>query len=64
MRVRQAEWSNQSIQRSQAQWPLSTDFLAVATLCLIFGLQIMVLTQNASGSQAFSMVASEGMQSP
>ena len=34
------------------------------TICLIFGLQILVVMQSAGGPEAFSMVASEGMQSP
>jgi hypothetical protein len=43
---------------------MSIDLLAVTTICLIFGLQILAVMQNVGGPQAFSMVASEGMQSP
>ena len=64
MRVRQAVWSKQSSRRRQARRPMSIDLLAVTTICLIFGLQILAVMQNVGGPQAFSMVASEGMQSP
>jgi hypothetical protein len=46
------------------QWPLHRDLLAVATICVILGLQIVVVMTSAGGPEAFSAVASEGMQFP
>jgi len=64
MSVQHAVWSGERIERRRGPWPLSNDFLAVVTYCLIFGLQILVVMQSIGGPEAFSMVASEGMQSP
>jgi len=41
---------------------LHRDFVAVVVICVIFGLQILVVMLSAGGPEAFSMVASEGMQ--
>jgi hypothetical protein len=43
---------------------MPSGLLSVLTICLIFGLQILVAMQNTGGPEAYSMVASEGMQSP
>ncbi|HTB48431.1 MAG TPA: hypothetical protein VK741_32750 [Acetobacteraceae bacterium] len=43
---------------------MPSGLLSVLTICLIFGLQILVVMQNTGGPEAYSMVASEGMQSP
>ncbi len=64
MRVQQAMWSSERVARRRSQWPLRSDFLAVVVICVIFGLQILVLMQSDGGSEAFGMIASEGMQSP
>ncbi len=64
MRIQHAGWSGERVERRRGQWSLSSDFLAVVTICLIFGLQILVVMQTVGGPEAFSMVASEGMQSP
>jgi hypothetical protein len=64
MRVQQAGWSGERIDRRRGQWPLNSDLLSVLTICLTFGLQILVVMQSAGGPQAYSMVASEGIQSP
>ncbi|MGA3402267.1 MAG: hypothetical protein ABSC95_23920 [Acetobacteraceae bacterium] len=64
MRVQQAVWSGERIERRRGQWRLRSDLLAVVTMCVIFGLQILVAMQSVGGSEAMSMVASEGMQAP
>lgn len=62
MRVQQAVWSGERVDRRRGQWPWSNDFLAIVTFCLIFGLQILVVMQSVGGAEAFNMVANEGMQ--
>jgi hypothetical protein len=64
MRVQQAAWSGERIEQRRGQWPMHSDLLSVLTICLIFGLQILAVMQNTGGPKAYSMVASEGMQSP
>lgn len=63
MLVPQAVWTNERVERRPAPWPGSSDLLAVVTVCLIFGLQILVVMQNPGGPETYSAVASEGMQS-
>ena len=63
MRVSKAVWSGERVERRRSPWPVSNDFLAVVTICLIFGLQILVVMQSAGGPEAYRLVASEGMQS-
>ena len=63
MRVQQAVWTNGRVERRPAPWSRSSDLLAVMTVCLIFGLQILVVMQNPGGPEIYRSVASEGMQS-
>ena len=64
MRVQQAVWSGERIERRRGRWSMPSGLLSVLTICLIFGLQILVVMQNTGGPEAYSMVPSEGMQSP
>jgi hypothetical protein len=64
MRVQQAVWSGERIDRRRGRRPVNNDLLSVLTICLMFGLQILAVMQSVDGPQAYSMVASEGMQSP
>jgi hypothetical protein len=64
MSVQQAVWIAARAPRRRTMRPWSNDLLAVVTLCLIFGLQILVVMQTTGGSGTYGMVASEGMQSP
>ncbi|HTW70651.1 MAG TPA: hypothetical protein VME47_12250 [Acetobacteraceae bacterium] len=38
------------------------DILAIALVCIIFGLQIIAVMQVTGGPDAYRMVATEGMQ--
>jgi quinol-cytochrome oxidoreductase complex cytochrome b subunit len=64
MRVQQAPWSSSRVGLRRAPWPLHKDFLAVVVMCVIFGLQILAIMECAGGPEAYSAIASEGMQSP
>ena len=64
MRVQQALWSSPRTERRHATWPLRKDFLAVVVMCVIFGLQILAVMECAGGPEAYSAVATEGMQLP
>jgi len=64
MRVRQAVWSGERVERRRGQWPLYNDLLAIALISVIFGLQILVALQSTGGPEALAMIASDGMQSP
>ncbi|HWE77999.1 MAG TPA: hypothetical protein VG270_05675 [Pseudolabrys sp.] len=63
MSVQQAVWTNGRVERRPARWSPSIDLLAVLTVCLIFGLQILVVMQNPGGPEVYRSVASEGMRS-
>jgi hypothetical protein len=62
MRVQQAVLSGGRVGRRRSRF-IGNDFLAVITVCMIFGLQILVVMQSAGGPEAYGMIASEGMQS-
>jgi len=62
MNSQHAEWTTARAERRRATWPLSKDFVAVAVLCVIFGLEILAVMACTGGPEAYSMVASEGMQ--
>lgn len=62
MNSQQAVWPAVRAKERQATWPWGNDLLAVVVVSLIFGLQILTVMQYAGGPQAYSMVASEGMQ--
>jgi hypothetical protein len=64
MRVQQAIWSSPRVEWRRAPWPLRKDFLAVVVMCVIFGLQILAIMECSGGPEAYSAIASEGMQSP
>jgi hypothetical protein len=69
MRVQRAVWqrgvwTDGCVARRRGQWPLRRDLLAIITICVIFGLQILVLMTSTGGPEIYSAVASEGMQLP
>jgi hypothetical protein len=61
--MQQAVLLGERAERRPHQGSTRDDFLAVITICLIFGLQILTVMQSAGGPEAYSLVASEGMQS-
>jgi hypothetical protein len=63
MRVQQAVLLGERVALRQPQGSARVDFLAVITICMIFGLQILTVMQSTGGPEAYSLVASEGMQS-
>lgn len=62
MNSQQAVWPAVRAKARRTTWPWGNDVLAVVVVSLIFGLQILTVMQYAGGPQAYSMVASEGMQ--
>lgn len=64
MDIEPAVWTPARVGRRPAKWPLSKDFLAVAVLCVIFGLQILAVMLCAGGPEAYGTVVNEGMQVP
>ncbi len=64
MQFQQAVLPGRRIERRRTQWRFGSDLLAVVTVCIIFGLQILVVMQGVGGPEAFRVVAAEGMQSP
>ncbi|HWE77998.1 MAG TPA: hypothetical protein VG270_05670 [Pseudolabrys sp.] len=62
MHIRRYEWLPSSAQRRPTTWPLSKDLLAVIVVCAIVGLQILAVMMCPGGAEAYSIVASEGMQ--
>jgi hypothetical protein len=57
-----AGWFPTRVGRRRATWPLNENLLAVVVVCVIFGLQILAIMLCPGGSEAYSIVASEGMQ--
>ncbi len=64
MPMQQAAWSQTRAGRRRATWPLRKDFVAVAVMCVIFGLQILAVMEWTGGPEAYSAIATEGMQAP
>jgi hypothetical protein len=64
MDIEPAAWTPAYVARRRAKWPLRRDFLAVAVLCVIFGLQILAVMLCAGGPEIYSTVVNEGMQLP
>lgn len=62
MYIRRLEWPPSRARRRRATWPLSKSLLAVIVICTIFGLQILAVMMCPGGADAYSIVASEGMQ--
>jgi hypothetical protein len=58
----QAAWPPARVGRRRATRPLNENLVAVVVVCLIFGLQILAIMLCPGGSEAYSIVASEGMQ--
>ena len=61
MRIEQATWTMANAKTRRGPWPLHRDLLAVLTVCVIVGLEIVALMQIGGGAAALNMAASEGM---
>jgi hypothetical protein len=62
MHIRRYEWLPPHTQLRRTTWPLRKDLLAVIVVCAIVGLQILAVMMCPGGAEAYSVVASEGMQ--
>jgi hypothetical protein len=62
MHIQRSPWSPPRLERCRATWSMRKDLLAVLVVCAIFGLQILAVMLCTGGPDAYSLVASEGMQ--
>ncbi len=62
MRTAETAWAEELVSAQDTRRDRVTDFLAVAVLCVIFGLQIVAVMRTPGGPQAYQAIATEGMQ--
>ncbi|HUB44839.1 MAG TPA: hypothetical protein VMB73_07635 [Acetobacteraceae bacterium] len=62
MSTAETMWAESLVKSQGNSGSWRDDILAIALVCMIFGLQIIAVMQTTGGTDAYRMVATEGMQ--
>lgn len=62
MSTAETMWAEALVKAQDQRGSWRDDIIAVALVCIIFGLQIVAVMQITGGADAYRMVATEGME--